>query len=669
MRGEPTSALEASQSREGAEITALLTLNNADASVGCSLSVGYVSTKFERESVKFNEYYRRMGIVRDDEEWDVLLACLRCDLPITLRIPRAFAGAERLKQSLQQAFGELQDVVKPFSLQWYPEGFAWQWDVDNLAFRGKIREGADEDRIAKHHCHSVPSRVSLHATILNETELGHIVRQEAVSMVPPLLLAPESHHHVLDLCAAPGSKTLQLLEVVRNGMVVANDFNATRTQILFKRAQLSRSTSLLVTNTAAQEFPLCVGGRRLLFDRIVCDVPCSGDGTLRKNPTIWLNWQRESSYALHPLQLKILERGLWLLKEGGILTYSTCSLNPIENEAVVSSTLRAFEGDIEVLDASDWLPGLKSIPGLIAWEVQEREAWYSRWEESPKRRNSNKFRTMYPPPVAFHEQLRRCMRFHPNQQNTGGFFVAVIRKLKPLERKWPEWSIGETPIGEKPVEETAPEEAQPARVNDEIDEIDEIDPPRSAPSERKETWVKKNMLLPLGVSERVIGELTSFFGIHADFPMDCLLARGATIYLVSNPVRDLLHAGPLGKLKPVNAGTKLFKDMPGSDTACRYRICQDGLDLILPHMSKQLVTLHHQEDIEALLEEPSVQASAFKGDQVRREIEQLQCGPCVVVHASSGVAVAARSSRGGQVAAMVSGEERRSLLLALRTAV
>ena len=82
-----------------------------------------------------------------------------------------------------------------------------------------------------------------------------------------------------------------------------------------------------------------------------------------------LPWQRESSYALHHTQCRILERGLRLLREGGLLAYSTCSLNPIENEAVVGSILRAFEGDIEIVDTSGWLEGLTWAPGITAWEV------------------------------------------------------------------------------------------------------------------------------------------------------------------------------------------------------------------------------------------------------------------------------------------------------------
>lgn len=104
---------------------------------------------------------------------------------------------------------------------------------------------------------------------------------------------------------------------------------------------------------------------QLLFDRILCDVPCSGDGTLRKNPGIWKNWSPMDGNGLHGyyipdnvpelnlsgphfvyprLQLRILQRAMRMLKKGGRIVYSTCSMNPVENEAVVAAALKSIPG-------------------------------------------------------------------------------------------------------------------------------------------------------------------------------------------------------------------------------------------------------------------------------------------------------------------------------------
>jgi len=95
----------------------------------------------------------------------------------------------------------------------------------------------------------------------------------------------------------------------------------------------------------------------MLFDRILCDVPCSSDAAIRKIPQKWSSWSPRESQTLHPLQMKILQRGLELLKVGGKISYSTCSLNPIEDEAVIAAILQMYGDKIRLLDVE--LPGFK----------------------------------------------------------------------------------------------------------------------------------------------------------------------------------------------------------------------------------------------------------------------------------------------------------------------
>ena len=97
---------------------------------------------------------------------------------------------------------------------------------------------------------------------------------------------------------------------------------------------------------------------------MLCDVPCSGDGTLRKSKDIWNKWRPGHALALHEIQLRILVRGLQLLEVGGTLSYSTCSLNVIENESIVGAVLNAFGDALEVVDCSDMLPEVQRDAGL-----------------------------------------------------------------------------------------------------------------------------------------------------------------------------------------------------------------------------------------------------------------------------------------------------------------
>ena len=110
-------------------------------------------------------------------------------------------------------------------------------------------------------------------------------------------------------------------------------------------------------------------------------MPCSGDGTLRKNPLIWKRWVAASGNMLHSLQLEIACKAVRLLEVGGRLVYSTCSLNPIENEAVVARLLCTFgAGCLRLLDVSEELPALKRRRGIDGWGVWHRGRWHADWE-------------------------------------------------------------------------------------------------------------------------------------------------------------------------------------------------------------------------------------------------------------------------------------------------
>lgn len=136
----------------------------------------------------------------------------------------------------------------------------------------------------------------------------------------------------------------------------------------------------------------------LKYDRILCDVVCSGDGTMRKNMHLWTIWSPATALGLHPLQYNIAKRGVELLKAGGLLVYSTCSLNPIENEAVVCQLLRYGEGSLSLVDVSMQLPTLKRRPGLTKWKVMDRSGnLYESFDDVPVTTKGKLLATMFPP--------------------------------------------------------------------------------------------------------------------------------------------------------------------------------------------------------------------------------------------------------------------------------
>merc|ERR1712142_874205 len=186
-----------------------------------------------------------------------MLRFMRLDLPASFRITGYRSQALALRDFVQghyldqianladqrEAKGEAKSedelIVRPTKLPWYPDGMAWQLNIT----RKDIRR--DE------------SFFKLHNFLISETESGNISRQETVSMIPPLVLDVKPHHKVLDMCAAPGSKTAQLIEavhssveedVVPEGLVVANDSDNSRCYMLVHQAKRLQSPCLVITN-------------------------------------------------------------------------------------------------------------------------------------------------------------------------------------------------------------------------------------------------------------------------------------------------------------------------------------------------------------------------------------------------------------------------------------
>mmetsp|Transcript_15201 Transcript_15201/g.36163 ORF Transcript_15201/g.36163 Transcript_15201/m.36163 type:complete len:1022 (+) Transcript_15201:100-3165(+) len=378
----------------------------------------------------FEEYYRAQSIV-PEEHWEEFLETLRSTLPTTFRIngSNKYAGEliRKMENDLVSQFnsqpievdGEL--IQPPKYLPWYPGKLAWQFSF------------------SRHQLRKAPQLEAIHEFVKRENDSGTITRQEAVSMVPPLFLDVQPHHKVLDMCAAPGSKTFQILEMLHfeagvcpSGLVIANDSDVQRCNLLTHQTKRHCSPCLIVTNHEGQFFPNVPGpyqGDGAMFDRILCDVPCSGDGTLRKAPDIWRKWSVGNGIALHPLQVRIALQAARLLKVGGRMIYSTCSFNPVENEAVVAELLRRVKGSLRLLDMGGCLPDLRRSPGLLTWKVRDKQRWYENYEDVKKEKTSKITETMFPQDDLQSLGIERCMRFLPHHQDTGGFFVCVFEKV------------------------------------------------------------------------------------------------------------------------------------------------------------------------------------------------------------------------------------------------
>ncbi|KAF1977361.1 cytosine-5--methyltransferase NCL1 [Bimuria novae-zelandiae CBS 107.79] len=439
-----------------------------------------------RKNELFESYYR-MGGFLEEAEFEEMWKYLASDLPNSFRFTGTKSDALAVREIFKKRYipaiksmdfeGEPVEPPKPVAA--FPDELVW----DMKTHKKVIRRYAPFAEFQKF--------------LVAETTSGNISRQEVVSMIPPHFLDVKPGMVVLDMCAAPGSKTAQLAEMIhgdeeervaraaRNenpnvdgegdysddgrstGLLIANDTDYKRAGMLTHQVKRLNFPNLIVTNHDAAIFPSVElpskqGEKKqyLKYDRILADVPCSGDGTARKNPNVWSKWTPKDGLGLHNLQLRILFRGLQMLKKGGRLVYSTCSMNPVENEAVVAAAIEACGGvsKVQLVDGSNHLPNLKRKPGLNKWKVYDTSAvpggekktahLFNNWDafvkakqkyqnEEPERQFSSKIAPGCFPPIAASEEeripLERCVRVYPHLQDTGGFFIAILEKLDDIK--------------------------------------------------------------------------------------------------------------------------------------------------------------------------------------------------------------------------------------------
>ena len=443
-----------------------------------------------KENEKLERYYNTilpLGETEREEFW----AALKRDLPNSFRFCGSRGHALAVRRLLETRYApeivkieryDGEPVQAPQPVPWYPDQLAYSMNTP------------------KHVIRKFPPFAAFQKFLVSETSVGNISRQEVVSMIPPLLLDVEPGMKVLDLCAAPGSKAAQLLEMIHSGeearrrkvmrsfgetqtengsdaddgnvdlsidagddgratgLLVANDADYKRSHMLTHQLKRFSSPNLLVTNHDATLYPALRlprdskdpdKGQYLKFDRILADVPCTGDGTLRKNLNLWKDWQPGSALGLYITQVRILVRALQMLKPGGRVVYSTCSMNPVENEAVIVSAIERCGGPskIDIIDCNGRLPELKRAPGMHQWQIMDKSGriWNS-WEEvqqhvltsSDGLTPSKLTEGMFPRPdtnECSSLPLGRCLRVYAHQQDTGGFFITVLEKKAEFKAK------------------------------------------------------------------------------------------------------------------------------------------------------------------------------------------------------------------------------------------
>lgn len=168
-------------------------------------------------------------------------------------------------------------------------------------------------------------------------EAGAYYLQEPSAMAAPHVLAPNPNETVLDLCAAPGGKSVGLAFLMQNnGILVANEIHPARANVLSQNIERMGITNCIVCSASPEK--LC-GVFESAFDKILVDAPCSGEGMFRKLEEARIQWNEDYPIQCAIRQGKILESAAIMLKNGGKICYSTCTFNTVENEGVIEDFL------------------------------------------------------------------------------------------------------------------------------------------------------------------------------------------------------------------------------------------------------------------------------------------------------------------------------------------
>jgi NOL1/NOP2/sun family putative RNA methylase len=230
--------------------------------------------------------------------------------------------------------------------------------------------------------------------------LGYYYIQEIASMMPVLVLNPKSNESVLDLAAAPGSKTTQIACMMNNqGVLIANEVSLGRVSILSTNLQRCAVTNSLVIRQTGESLCKKLVDLDFKLDKILADVPCSGEGTIRSSPKTTQMFSENLINNLSNTQKYLAINALKALKVNGTLVYSTCTHAPEENEAIISHLLENYPVEIQEII----LP-LKTRPGITKWKNE-----------------------------VYNKDVKKCARIYPQDNNTEGFFIAYLKKTGEIK--------------------------------------------------------------------------------------------------------------------------------------------------------------------------------------------------------------------------------------------
>ena len=436
----------------------------------------------ERSSAAFSVYYRAQRIAEDEQEWEALEHELRRPSPAAVRLRDATPGS-----ALER---DLRSDPRWTRVRWAAPASVWKVTQYNYQCSPQLRRmcrgaAATGDLAFQDAAAALPVALlapgPAQATlVLDEASASGVAAREAAAEHEGTGGALQAAHAMAFLAGGDeavtgavvlATSTLERAQPAareREGMDAAAAAAAEGSATCADEAALAAAegpsgphvmvrTRALRETGAPHALALCACVLRaappsLRFDRVLCAPASTADGDLRVRPELWASWRATDCLAHHAAQLDMLECALHRCAVGGLVSYTTSSFNPVENEAVVLAALRRAGGACELApppSGQNDLLGLERAPGLTSWLVPDPGGlslfrMYERWEDVAAHHRAPKgplMRTMFPQSYGggVHEVeevesdvLLDCMRVLPHKIIGSGRFVALLRKLAPM---------------------------------------------------------------------------------------------------------------------------------------------------------------------------------------------------------------------------------------------
>ena len=603
----------------------------------------------------FITYYKYL-LNFDESEFSLFLKTSVEDLPIIFRINKIYTYSE----SLEEEISEYLLINK--------DHFNNRISRPRLNFLDNIYQINTLDK-----SNEIDNK--LKQILYTENDYG-ILRQELVSMLPVNLIDIEESDIILDMCAAPGNKTIQILEIMSekarakntlpSGVIIANELNDKRAGNMAHFFKAHFPINIVVTNNNAENYPI-IEDENYRPNIIICDVPCSGDGTLRKNKMIRKKWRIEFGLENHFIQRKILDNAIRQCKNDGYIIYSTCAINPIENEAVVCYIMDKYKDEIELINCSKKLRDMKIKfrEGLIKWKVcvdidkDNNYIWKEKFNEVKNDRKGlikeSMFHDIYTyknnHPTALFKftdplNLRNCIRIYSHDNNSDCFFIAVIHKKNNFSNENHinnnHYSI---PLNENKMKTIGED------LEDFIDFLGLEDDEKNNTNNNNKNEIKleekekqKNSEEDLIFKKYVkisnypesYNDLMKYFKFKNGLlirHLFCKRESSQKIFLFSKKLSEMISIFTKMNLNIIRSGLVVFKKEREKSIKMMYRVTHYGAILMADYFGGQIIELDRPNLIKIMFESDDMSISLDKiPEEERKKIEECESGSIILTY-------------------------------------